>query len=417
MNYDPVVNKALDDARLITGSIMPRYLARAIPPVGRRRAHLDTVALVVLVEIMGAYRFPPGRRPYWTGPAFAINRDDLAYISSCPVTDISRVLSHLERCGFIRRWLETHVNSEGEVAGKRSLVVPNFAAIKKALSKAERHANAEEPLKDTQAILEGHFSPNAVRHKTDAERDHGGAARRGRAETGNSEHEASGNRVVERGGEAVTPTGKALGPALSAAAAAATGGPGQPRTTFGLAGSTKPYDAAREAKQFANLFVAMADRSGLAIGITVSATQLKRVTSYFACVRLTGAFVASIAAKALHYGASDPSTYPESASVTEPLQFVYSMARIQREFPKFNQFPESILRRLLLFFTPTELEAHGIPYRLGVLDDLSPQVLNALWMHTPSTPTFYERRALQVPADFSGPVVNGGRRTQSAQTN
>ncbi len=420
---EPIVARALEQARSITGPILPRHLLRAIPPIGQRRSHLDTVALIVLTEIMGAYRFTAGRQPYWSGPAYSVNRDHLAYIACCPAEDVSRVLTHLQRHGFIRRWLQTRRRGDAMV-GKRTLVVPDFERILGALAKAESHANFDVALKAENRGLEGHLSPNGLLRP---ERDGAPGVSADRVADGSEARGVSRRRGVERVGGADSPTQEAMTDRGTSAAAFGVDGQhahdtptptNMPTATPepvlglpGLAGAPSAYDPAEHAKMFADLFIGSADRTGAAVGTTVSATQLKRLTTYFSRVRLTGTFVASIAAYALHAAAEDPDTYEFTASITEPLQFVYGLARVQKEFGQFDESQTYVWFRLLHCFTPLELEAIGVPHRIGVLEKLSNETKRSLWMHHPDAPAYYRRRSLPVPDDFLGELkVRGGVR-------
>ena len=136
----------------LAGPIKPKWLTLALPRVGKNRAWIDHVVEGVLCEIINAYRVKGKEpKPFWKGPAYQINRQDLSKQLDCRPRDVSRALTFLEKEGFLTRHRKARYKG-GEHAGTVVRVIPDVLAIDRALLAAKAQANS----------LEGHPGKMAV---------------------------------------------------------------------------------------------------------------------------------------------------------------------------------------------------------------------------------------------------------------
>lgn len=178
------------DAEL-AGGIVPRWLFAAIPAWGVRSSKMDTILLLLMVEILDAYR-PRAEGVYFRDFAYQINRTDLAKRFVCKQRDISRALTFLEKRGWLRRTHRANVQGDGEYAGKAAFVIPIVEKIVQRIGEVRCRSAArgtpfsgtsagssEEPnpsVNGTSPTAEKHFSRNSANGAAKAAEDGGGAA-------------------------------------------------------------------------------------------------------------------------------------------------------------------------------------------------------------------------------------------------
>src|SRR5439155_19412440 len=120
-----------NNQKLLAGPIIPAWLRPALPVMGKskpassRRSQLDTIALLVLGEIVGAYR-AKGSKTWWRGPAYQLDRRQSAMQYGTTPEDVSRAVTFLEGADIVWVKRQARKNADGDYAGNSVFVVPNM---------------------------------------------------------------------------------------------------------------------------------------------------------------------------------------------------------------------------------------------------------------------------------------------------
>ena len=168
MGIDPKAQSALHLVKELTrgplaGPITPRWLSAGLPKVGEHRGWIDHVVIGVLSHILSAYRVIGKRtKPYWSGPAYQINRRELALLLDCRLRDISTAVVFLERIGLIWVFRKTRYNN-GEPCGTVVNVIPNVEAIADMLREVE--AAGRGVLQNQDQVVTDGSSEGVLSHK------------------------------------------------------------------------------------------------------------------------------------------------------------------------------------------------------------------------------------------------------------
>jgi hypothetical protein len=148
MSIDP---KSLNAIRLVrdktsgtshglAGPIKPLWLTRAIPKLGKNRGAIDHVIENVLIATIDAYRVRgKNANPFWKGPAYQINRKDMAKRFGCRLRDISTALVFLERLKLVTIFRPARYQ-DGEPRGRMVFAIPNVERIEQLLAEAKEQA-------------------------------------------------------------------------------------------------------------------------------------------------------------------------------------------------------------------------------------------------------------------------------------
>lgn len=175
----------------LAGSIIPNWLPAAMPPYGKRSSKMDKLALLLMVEIIAAYRVK-GDVVFFRGFAYQINRSDLASRWDCKTSDISFALTFLVKEGLVQRTHRTHIGTDGEHAGKAAFVIPVVEKVVDRIKQAKCRSEASglffsgtsaspsspptTTVSGTSLVAEAHLSPNSAEVAVKADETNGGAA-------------------------------------------------------------------------------------------------------------------------------------------------------------------------------------------------------------------------------------------------
>ena len=82
---------------------------------------LLAISILVLMEVISVHRVTPGKDPYWSGPLYQVNRNDLSYQFGCVVDDVSSALQWLRQVGLVEVVHRTHIDGIGKPCGTKFL--------------------------------------------------------------------------------------------------------------------------------------------------------------------------------------------------------------------------------------------------------------------------------------------------------
>lgn len=203
----------------LAGPIKPRWLSLALPKIGKNRAWIDHTIEGVLCWVLSAYRLSGKRtKPFWNGPAYQVNRRELAVMLDCRARDISTAVRFLEDLDLIWVWRKARY-VDGEPKGTLVMAIPNVEAIADMLreteavadcllhksdvhEKAENLNEAEEPNSGTQGVEVQHSAPQ--KSGTRASKDEH------KSLNAPKQHNAAAGRTAERVVHTSSPTSHSL---------------------------------------------------------------------------------------------------------------------------------------------------------------------------------------------------------------
>lgn len=132
---------------LLAGPIIPDWLPAAMPIMPKsessrngespsRRNHLDMIALLLLCEVISAYRARNGT-VFFRGPAYRIKREHLASRFGCTNETITRVTTFLEKEELILV-KRTAIRRDDRYAGNAVYAIPNIEKIVALIAEARK---------------------------------------------------------------------------------------------------------------------------------------------------------------------------------------------------------------------------------------------------------------------------------------
>jgi hypothetical protein len=129
--------------KVIYGPIRVRKLWRNAPLRGKNRNWTTAVEILLLEDIIDAYRWSEGKWPKWS--LWPLLRQSKAKEYGVSTKTISRCLGHLKKKGLIGIHLTTLINDESVVYGRKLWVWPKVAEILKLMERIPEEAEPMRP--------------------------------------------------------------------------------------------------------------------------------------------------------------------------------------------------------------------------------------------------------------------------------
>lgn len=420
-----VKDRTSGSSHTLAGPITPKYITLAIPQVGKHRGWIDHVVERVLCEIIAAYRVNGTKAtPFWSGPAYRIDRHDFSIRLLCRPRDISRAVVFLEKQGFLTVYRQTRYK-HGEPCGTMVFAIPNVEAIDRKLAAvqavvtdylAEQKAaedGAEGVGSEKSKVPDIDTPPPQVRHSGQSTLDarscqqapqslnvpqctpqaaEGHAARRVE-QTSASPPTHSPGRVAE-GGEAAAPGSTSPG---ETNADQRNG-----HLASGPASDAQQPDPApieRKVQRFCYYWTEAGQRTGYIEVLAVEKHERDALREFFMKNQRNTAWFAAVAILAWRAADEvkkkrgfDPAWACRRS--TDIQSFLSRVSKILSELGA-NGYEVNAYRLLRCIFTDSELSKQGFNTKLS-LEVLDPE---DCWENAPEAPAYYRDNGLEMPPE------------------
>jgi hypothetical protein len=426
-----VKDRTSGSSHSLAGSITPKYVTLAIPPVGKHRGWIDHVVERVLCEIISAYRLNGNKtKPFWNGPAYRIDRHELSIRLSCRPRNISTALKFLERHGFLTLIHKPRFNL-GEPNGTMVYAIPNVEAIDKALIEAQQvvesylaGANDAETGQDATIVLDQTKVPNSGTQPV----EHGHSAKP-KSVTQPAEqqpqslnvpstaHSDAVGNVAGQVGHQPTKSkthlsrsvagGGSGGKADADADAGGTSPPDHPapatpagQSASGHASTAPTPDPAyieEKVNRFCYYWTEAGRRTGHIDVLAIEKREREALRQFFTGNQQSTGWFAAIAILAWQAGDEVKAKGVWACRRSKDIQtFLQLLSRILTELSS-NGYNVNAYRHLRWWFTDSELRNQGFKVNAG-LDVLEP---DECWENTPDALAYYEKNGLEMPPEVS----------------
>ena len=344
----------------------------------------------VLCTVIGAYRIK-GNTPFWSGPAYRIDRRDLSIRFMCRPRDISTALGFLEKLGFLTLCRKARFE-HGEPKGTMVYAIPNIDAIDKALTSAEdvvkNYLSELDDAKRPETTSTNKAHAKVTNFDTQPSEDRHSA--KSKSDTRPGEHQPQSLNVPKKDNDAEAHVDSLTAPH-----------DGQP--AFGPASDVQPPDPAyieKKVNRFCYYWTEAGRRTGCLDVLAIEKRERDALREFFAKNQhhSTGWFAAvAIRAWQACYnvkkkGSFDPVWACRRAKDIQ--SFLRLLSRILSEIGS-NKYKVNAYRNLRWWFTDSELCRQGFRVNAG-LDVLKP---DECWENAPEAPDYYTANGLESPPE------------------
>jgi hypothetical protein len=378
-----------------------------LPKYGKNRAAIDLVIEGALCIIIDAYRLPKTRaKPFWKGPAYQINRREMAWMLDCRLRHISTALGHLEKLGLISVHRKARYVG-GEPKGTMVYAIPDVEAIAGYLVQAEQKIKSLRKAPDDQdAVDEGDDTKVPDSDIQGGEVEHSMPLNSG-SQALKDEHKSL--NVLERqyytddDDKNATSRDGAIDAARASAQLSPEARDGQ-RAEVPKSGapSPKPLLPEQQAERFIFYWIEAGRRSKHLILIQVGQSEREELINFFQQNQVKACWFAAVAIRA--WQAAENVEKPKKKDDFDTAWgcrhssyiqgFLRHRAKILSELGA-NGFKVNAYTNLRWYFTDSELRENGFKVDVG-LDVIDPE---DAWENDEDAPNYYQRHKMQMPPE------------------